>query len=255
MLLAIAVLNASFFCCGQDIPVNGHNLFIDCEGNASGPTVILMAGGRGTTKTWEKVQPQVSSFARVCSYDRAGLGRSDVIEQTQSVDQIVDDLSELLKATHVKPPYVLVGHSIGGIYIRKFDELYDSQVAGMVLVDSSHEEQIWRFAKSEPEALSEYPDWKDIAAMSAQGFLPPEKHLNWRFSKPLIVIEHGIPPEPVWHEMQKDLAARSPEGKLIHAAHSSHYIQEQQPDLVIESIRSVWRQSAHRNIKTKRPLQ
>ncbi|WP_263354571.1 alpha/beta fold hydrolase [Acidicapsa acidisoli] len=225
------------------IPANGHQLFLDCRGNAAGPTVILLAGGGGTTSTWDKVQPQVSAFARVCSYDRAGLGKSRVIQETQSADQVVDDLAALLSAANVPQPYVLVGHSIGGLYARKFDERFDSEVAGIVLVDSSHEEQIWRFAKDEPGALSEYPDWKNNVAMSWQGFLPPEQHLSWHFTKPLIVLEHGIPIEPVWHGMQEDLAHRSPEGKLITATQSSHYIQKLQPELVVESIRTVLSQS------------
>jgi pimeloyl-ACP methyl ester carboxylesterase len=201
--------------------------------------VILLAGGGGTTSTWDKVQPQISTIAKVCSYDRAGLGKSSAVEKAQSVDEIVDDLEALLKIAHIRPPYVLVGHSIGGLYARKFDERHDAEVAGMVLVDSSHEEQIWRFAKGEPGALAEYPDWKNSAAMSTQGFLPPEKHLQWHFAKPLIVLEHGIPPEPVWHAMQEDLASRSPEGKLITAKESSHYIQKLQPQLVIDSIRAI----------------
>ena len=221
------------------ITANGHELYLDCRGSALGPTVILLAGGGGTTSTWDKVQPQVSAVAKVCSYDRAGLGKSSAIGKAQSVDEIVDDLEALLRAAHVPPPYVLVGHSIGGLYARKFDERHDAEVAGMVLVDSSHEEQIWRFAKGEPDALAEYPDWKNSAVMSAQGFLPPGEHLQWHFAKPLIVLEHGIPPEPVWHAMQEDLASRSPEGKVITAKESSHYIQKLRPQLVIDSILAI----------------
>ena len=243
LLLAIAAFGFPFFSFGQEINVNGHQLFLSCDGSAPGPTVILMAGGGGTTTIWDKVQPGVSRFAKVCSYDRAGLGESSKIDHAQSVGQIADDLAALLKAAQVRPPYVMVGHSIGGIYVRKYDEEHDAEVAGMVLIDSSHEEQIWRFAKSEPEALAEYPDWKDRSAMSAQGFLPPEERLDWHFTKPLIVIEHGIPPEPVWHDMQEDLARRSPQGKLITATHNSHYIQKQNPELVIEAIRTVLSQS------------
>ena len=114
-----------------------------------------------------------------------------------------------MKAAKIHPPYLLVGHSIGGLYARAFDERFDNQVAGMVLLDSSHEEQIWRFAKGEPDALKEYPRWHDQQYMLSQGFLPPGEHLKWRFTKPLIVIEHGTPPEPFWHKMQLDLAGRS----------------------------------------------
>ena len=242
-LTFIAHTGSSAMWAQVSVAVNGRELFLDCVGNASGPTVILLAGGGGTTATWDRVQPAVSRFARVCSYDRAGLGKSSPIHGPQSANQIVDDLAALLANAHVLPPYILVGHSIGGLYARKFDDRYDSEVAGMVLLDSSHEEQIWRFAKDEPSALSEYSNWKDNTAMEAEGFLPPGEHSQWHFSKPLIVIEHGIPDEPVWHAMQKDLAARSPRGRLIAATKSSHYIQKLQPDLVIESIRTVLSES------------
>ena len=228
----------------QLMPVRGHSLFLKCEGTATGPTVVLLAGAGGTTKVWDKVQPRVASFAKVCSYDRAGLGRSSSAANTQSADEIVDDLEALLKAARVLPPYLLVGHSIGGLYARIFDEQNDSDVLGIVLVDSSHEEQLWRFAKSEPDALREYPDWKNTSLMTARGFLPPGTRLSWHFNKPLTVLEHGIPLEPAWHKMQEDLAERSPKGKLITAWRSRHYIQEQQPELVVQSIRDVLAQAA-----------
>lgn len=244
---ALLILSVLMVCGGsraQEFPVNGHQLYLKCSGSSPGATVILIAGGGGTTSVWAKVQPAVARFARVCSFDRAGLGRSRAIDHPQSADEIVDDLAELLEVADVHPPYVLVGHSIGGIYARRFDERYDAQVAGMVLIDSSHEEQIWRFAQNEPGALREYPNWTDETAMSAAGFLPAKQTLAWHFSRPLIVIEHGVPREPVWHAMQKDLASRSPQGKLITATGSSHYIQLQQPQIVIRSIRTVLTEAA-----------
>jgi thioesterase domain-containing protein len=243
-LFAVVICGCSLTSLGQGlVSVHGHQLFLTCEGPSAGPTVILMAGGGGTTKIWDKVQSQVATFVRVCSYDRAGLGESRAIKEPQSAAEIADDLAALLETVHVPTPYILVGHSIGGLYVRKYDEQEDSKVSAMVLIDSSHEEQIWRFAKTMPEALSEYPQWRNTKVMSAQGFLPPDVHLDWHFSKPLIVLEKGIPPEPVWHEMQEDLAQRSPEGKLVIATQSRHYIQKDDPELVIESIRTVLTQS------------
>lgn len=247
LLIVTAVIGASRILGAQQFAVNAHRLFLQCEGQASAPTVVLLAGAGATTATWDKVQRQISLFAEVCSYDRAGLGKSDPAgEQPQSAPQIVEDLAALLQAAQIQPPYVLVGHSIGGIYARLFDEQHDTEVAGMVLVDSSHEEQIWRFANDEPKALSEYPQWQNQSVMSAQGFLPPEKRLEWRFDKPLIVIEHAIPPDPVWHKMQKDLASRSPKSEFITATHSSHYIQKIQPELVIAAVHSVVAQARQR---------
>ena len=225
----------------QLIEVHGHHLFLKCQGETQGATVVLIAGGGGTTETWSKVQDPISQFAHVCSYDRLGLGRSETLQkgEEQSVNAIMSDLTGLLKVAKIKPPYVLVGHSIGGLYARAYDRRHDDQVAGMVLIDSSHEEQVWRFAQSEPDALSEYPRWHDQDFMRSEGFLPPGEHLRWTFTKPLIIIEHGIPVEPVWHQMQVDLASRSPQGQLITATKSSHYIQKIQPALVIDATREV----------------
>ena len=225
----------------QTFSTNGHRLYLSCEGKPSASTVVLIAGGGGTTDTWNKVQTPISQFTRVCSYDRQGLGKSDPLSpgSQQAVGQIVTDLEVLLRKAKVAPPYILVGHSIGGLYARAFDARFDSQVEGIVLLDSSHEEQVWRFAQSEPDALKEYPRWRDQQYMVSQGFLRPGQHLAWRFSKPLIVIEHGTPPEPVWHEMQEDLASRSSKSRFITASQSSHYIQKLQPQLVIDAVRSI----------------
>lgn len=240
-------------CSAQTFQVHGRTLFLNCTGNAPGPTVILVSGAGGTSEIWQQVQPQIAHFARVCSYDRAGLGKSTRISVPQTVNEIVNDLNELLTAAKIPPPYVLVGHSIGGIYIRSYDQRFDGQVAAMVLVDSSHEEQIWRFAANDPKFLDEYPEWKDTLAMKLQGFLPPHQPLQWHFSKPLIVLEHGVPPEPTWHALQVDLASRSPLGKLKTAEHSDHFIQLNQPDLVIDSVHEVLRQAAKPPTKPAHP--
>ena len=246
MKRALAILFFWTFCLqsrGQLFTVNGHRLFLDCQGKVGGVTVLLIAGGGGTTGTWDKVEQPISDFAHVCSYDRLGLGRSDPLPkgQEQSVRAVVSDLAGLMRAAKIRAPYILVGHSIGGLYARAYDTQHDKQVAGTVLVDSSHEEQIWRFAQSEPQALSKYPRWRDRKFMRSEGFLPPGERLRWTFGKPLVVIEHGIPPEPVWHAMQLDLASRSPQSNFVTATNSSHYIQKLQPQLVIEAIRDVFR--------------
>jgi len=237
-LSAILALCAPLSANSQMFEVNGHQLYLNCQGKSSNYTVVLIAGGGGSTDTWDKVQTPISQFTHVCSYDRQGLGKSEPSRDgaPQSVSEIVNDLAALLKTAQIRPPYILVGHSVGGLYARAFDAQHDRQVVGIVLLDSSHKEQIWRFAQSEPDALKEYPRWEDRQFMASQGFLPPGEHLAWHFSKPLIVIEHGTPPEPVWHEMQEDLASRSPKGRFITATHSSHYIQKLQPQLVIDAV-------------------
>ena len=124
----------------QMVDVNGIQMRLDCRGSGS-PTVVLEAGASIFSIAWGRIQYDVAKFARVCSYDRAGLGWSDSVRETQSPQQVAEMLHTLLANGGEKPPYLMVGHSLGGIYVRAFAALYLQDVAGMVLVDSSHENQ------------------------------------------------------------------------------------------------------------------
>src|SRR6516165_10224017 len=145
-LLALAGLAGGFPAYGERrlVGVGNRRLSIDCEGALTRQTVVLIAGLGRTAEDWAKVQPAVSAFARVCSYDRAGSGASDKTATPQTVDEIVEDLHRLLSAAGEKGPYVLVGHSIAGIYCRRFETAHPADVAGLLLLDSSHEEQMSR---------------------------------------------------------------------------------------------------------------
>ena len=112
----------------------GRRLYLHCEGKRVGATVILEAGGGRDSTDWSKVQPEVARFARVCSYDREGLGKSTVDPvrepDAETIDEQVEDLHRLLQAAAVAPPYILVGHSAGGIKVRRFTRNYPSEVTG-----------------------------------------------------------------------------------------------------------------------------
>ena len=125
---------------GKLVDVAGKKMHIDCEGEGS-PTVILDSGLGDTYLSWAKVQPQIAEFSRVCSYDRAGLGYSDSSSGPRTSKVVAQELHALLQAADVAPPYVLVGHSMGGFDVRLYANLYHDQVVGMVLVDSSHPDQ------------------------------------------------------------------------------------------------------------------
>ena len=142
---------ARFHAPGQLVDVGGHRLHIDCTGSGA-PTVILEAGGGNPALSWYKVQPQVAGFSQVCSYDRAGYGWSDPGTKAPTAIEIATELHALLSKAGIAGPYVLVGHSIGGVYVREFQSLYPSEVVGLVLVDSSHPEQMQRFP---PEATKQ----------------------------------------------------------------------------------------------------
>jgi pimeloyl-ACP methyl ester carboxylesterase len=125
---------------GELVDVGGYKMHIDCIGQGS-PTVILDAGLGDSFVSWSKVQPRIAKFARACSYDRAGIGYSDPSPRPRTSKDFAEELHILLHNAGIPPPYLLVGHSMGGFDVRLYASLYPSEVAGMVLVDSSHPEQ------------------------------------------------------------------------------------------------------------------
>lgn len=126
---------------GKLVDIGGRKLHIHCAGNGS-PTVIVENGGAVFSFDWELVQPQVALFTRICTYDRAGYAWSDPGPELNTFDQATHDLHLLLRNAGVPGPYVLVGHSLGGMLVRFYQSKYPKDVIGMVLVDSSHEESL-----------------------------------------------------------------------------------------------------------------
>jgi pimeloyl-ACP methyl ester carboxylesterase len=127
---------------GQRIDVGGYSLHLYCLGEGS-PTVILDAGGGFTASSWAWVQPEVAQTTRACAYDRAGWGWSDPSPVGYDALQNAAELRLLLANGGVEPPYVLVGHSLGGLYDRICAQQYPQDVAGLVQVDASHPDA-WR---------------------------------------------------------------------------------------------------------------
>jgi pimeloyl-ACP methyl ester carboxylesterase len=121
---------------GRLVNLGGRRLHLNCTG-AGSPTVIVESGSGAFSIDWALVQPEVARFTRFCSYDRAGYAWSDLGPARDSVEQTVDDLHLLLQTADNRPPYVLVGASLGGLYIRAYQRRYPSQVAGLVFDDST----------------------------------------------------------------------------------------------------------------------
>jgi pimeloyl-ACP methyl ester carboxylesterase len=121
---------------GRLIDIGGRKLHLYCTGNG-GPTIVLVAGGGAYSIDWALVQPRVARETRVCSYDRAGLAWSDPGPEDETVEQTIADLQALLRAAGERGPYVLVGASIGGIYIRAYQRAFPSEVAALVFTNSS----------------------------------------------------------------------------------------------------------------------
>ena len=131
---------------GRLIDVGGHKLHINCRGSGS-PTVVLEPGlGEPSSMMDSWVAPGVASSTRVCVYDRAGRGWSEPASQPQDGVQVATDLHTLLSRAGEPGPYVLAGHSAGGIYVLNFAKEFPQDVAGVVLLDSMHPEQYTRMA-------------------------------------------------------------------------------------------------------------
>jgi pimeloyl-ACP methyl ester carboxylesterase len=124
---------------GQLVDIGGYRLHLHCVGEGS-PTVIMEAGGGGNILHWMLVQPSIAQSTRVCTYDRAGMGWSDPGPLPRTPQRIVAELHTLLATAGIPRPYILVGHSIGGKYVRLYASQYPQDVAGMVLVDARHED-------------------------------------------------------------------------------------------------------------------
>jgi pimeloyl-ACP methyl ester carboxylesterase len=146
---------------GEMVDVGGHELHIHCAGRGS-PTVVLEAASGATSAQWVRVQQQVSETTRVCAYDRAGMGWSEGGPQPRDARHVVGELHALLDGAGVEGPYVLAGHSYGGLYARAYADRYPEEVAGVALIESSHPDQFERL----PEARESYEQTRRLFAVA-----------------------------------------------------------------------------------------
>jgi pimeloyl-ACP methyl ester carboxylesterase len=121
---------------GRLINVDGHNMHLNCTGSGS-PTVVLQPGGGAMSSDMGWIAPRVAAESRVCVYDRPGRGWSDPVHSAQDATDIAHDLHTLLQRGNVPGPYVLAGHSFGGLYVLTYAHLYPDEVAGMVVIDTT----------------------------------------------------------------------------------------------------------------------
>jgi pimeloyl-ACP methyl ester carboxylesterase len=233
----------------------GLNLHVRCEGERTpgAPMVVLEAGAGNSANTWRDVFGPIAKFVRVCAYDRPGLGSSDRTSQPRAPLDIITTLHELLVSAGERPPYVMAGHSWGGEIVRLYATRYATEVVGLILIDSSHEDQVKRFAAVAPPAAA-----GNVERPSAPAAVPPPERADletmgaellknpWHANIPLVVLTRTPPPAAnrderlnVWQELQRDLATRSRQAEHIVAAKSGHYIQNDEPSLVIEAVRRV----------------
>lgn len=236
------------------IDMGGYEMYLHCLGTGT-PTVILEAGWNDLAETWSLVQPGVARVTRVCAYDRAGLGQSNPNPGPRDGYQIVRELHTLLINADIKGPYVVVGHSLGGMYMRLFADKYQEEVVGLVLVDSAHIDDPERCAAAMPtKSPDEVDSLEFLRELLANPSMYPE--LPRRLYEPgslgdmplaVITAPHkerdpNLPAglsetfDEIFVELQKEWAQISSRSRHIMAYESGHFIQQDQPDLVIDAI-------------------
>jgi pimeloyl-ACP methyl ester carboxylesterase len=233
----------------QKVDVGGHSLNLLIGGQGS-PGVVFEGGFGAGIASWSTVQKEVGAFARTVSYDRAGLGQSELGPKPRSAKQIATELHTALEKAGVKPPYLLVGHSFGGIYVRVFAEMYPKEVAGMVLLDPSQESFNDWLKKNHPARLNDAQAQiaKAPEGVRAEDAATDASYAEARAAKvpPGILVtlltateDETMPADArrVWIEKHKEWIATVPGAKHIVVEKTGHFIQAQQPKLVIDTIR------------------
>lgn len=235
----------------QKIDAGGHALNVLSGGEAM-PTVIFEAGFGAGLASWSTVQSQIAKFARTASYDRAGIGQSEAGPKPRGAKQIAAELHTALQNARIPPPYVLVGHSFGGIYARVFADAYPSEVMGMVLIDPSQEAfEDWSRTHQEAQRAA----LKEQIAKAPQGVRDESAEVSASYAQahaakvpagiPVILLtamkDDTMPAavKKVWAEKHEAWIAKVPGGKHIVVEQSGHFIQAEQPQVVIDAIRQV----------------
>jgi pimeloyl-ACP methyl ester carboxylesterase len=240
------------------VDIGGTNLYVHCVG-AGTPAVVLEAGLGNDHEVWSAVQPGIAKFARVCAYDRAGLGRSGPPTRPHSNQKMAQELHTLLNRTGVSPPYILVAHSMGGINVRLLASEHPDEVAGMVLIDAVGDDQPARFWALIPESqmaefragLEKLPEGVDYNTYVA-GIVEMKARGRVMRDKPLVILTRGkeqAPPDAspelasrmlhAWHGMQADLRHLSTNSIQLIAKDSGHFIHREAPQLVVSCVRAV----------------
>ena len=248
VLLCLVLPACAHHPAARKVDIGGFRLLVRCAGQGH-PTVLMDSGLGDTLESWSEVFPQVQVFTTVCVYDRAGLGGSDPGPTPRTSQRIVDELHALITNAHIDGPFILVGHSFGGLNIRLFAREHPAEAVGMVLVEATHEDYPAKektarpiaetrklensFGLATPAAQSEFKSLSQSAEEVRTS--PPLPDI------PLIVITAGRrgeaePLRQIWMDLQRDLVTKAPNARQVLAEHSGHYVQFDEPEVIVSAI-------------------
>ncbi|MBI3478454.1 MAG: alpha/beta hydrolase [Acidobacteria bacterium] len=244
---------------GKMIDMGGRRLHI-VESGTGAATVVFESGLGEDVSTWDNVTPQVASFARAVTYDRAGIGESDQPVQPTTLSGMAADLHSLLQKANIPPPYILVGHSLGGMLVQVFAHAYPKEIAGLVLVDPEGGQLLDRLHAhmnsedwaARQKALDEAMPKMPPAVQAEMNALTRNNHAEEQViplpDVPVILLtgtkkNPEFPGNPLEQdlklELHKELLAKIHDGKHVLAPNSRHYIQNDQPQLVVDAIHDI----------------
>lgn len=247
----------------QLIDLGGYR--VDVARAGSGTPAIVLVGGLGNAlDTWDKITAAAARYSTVVAYSRSGLGRSDPGPSHHTANDSVLELHALVGKLQLKPPYVLVGASYGGIIVRLYTSLYPNDVAGLVFVDSSHEAQVKRFGELDEKYPAQFQEFFADKLKTLTGAEADETRESVRIQtagsvegmKPLPDIPIAVltsmkpvdnPPYvnqtargyEAWRAMHEEWAGRSRNALHIVTTHAGHHIQDDEPQLVLDAIKFV----------------
>lgn len=211
------------------VDIRGHSLFLRCMG--TGPSTVVLDDA-GVVEAWMTVQPGIADFARVCTYDRAGLGMSEPGPTPTSTGQLTRDLHALLKRARTPGPYVLVGHAFGGDTARLFASMYPRDTKGLVLVDAIPPAVLSHRLIANGDDVNVPKSRRDVQSAGSLKNLP------------LIVLAHGVPysysasVERRWLRLQRRFAGLSSRSLFV-VTRSGQNMPAVLPEVVVDAVRAV----------------
>lgn len=231
------------------IQISNCKLYAKLVGENNGkPTIVMDAGYGDYSKGWDSVISEISMLSNVLIYDRAGLGKSESSSNSRTSREMIKELKELLTEAKIEPPYILVGHSFGGVNTRLYATKYPNEVCGLILVDSTPEDYRERFLPTMPKEFQQAYKKQFVYEGNYNEFMQSLKQLKEsrrKLNVPLIVLSAGKKAhyseasQVLWNEMQKEILKISSNSEFIMAENSAHYIQNDEPEVVISAIKTL----------------
>ncbi|GAE25519.1 hypothetical protein JCM9140_1519 [Halalkalibacter wakoensis JCM 9140] len=231
------------------IQVSDCKLYAQLLGENKGkPTIVMDAGYGDFSTVWDSVIIELSMLSNVFVYDRAGLGKSESSSRSRTSYEMVNELKELLTEAKIEAPYILVGHSFGGVNVRLFATEYPNDVCGILLIDSTPEEYREKFLPTMPKEFQLAYNKQFVIEGTYDEFMESLKQLQDSKRKlhvPLIVLSAGKKAhyskesQLLWNKMQKEISDLSTNSQFIIAKKSAHYIQDDEPEVVVSAVKSL----------------